>query len=172
MAAPSGGGSPLIGVTVLGGAAVAASMKVSEEQIEAGLRRQVYRHGELLRSAVRARASGRPGPRVQTGDYRRGIAVNHGMAPSPRGRGLVPASTVRSNSPQAWRLERGFVGADALGRVYNQPAYEHWGPAIDAVEPRLYAALEAEWAKADAAGIAASRAATRRVAGQFLRRGL
>lgn len=166
MATPAGG--LFIGVDVIGAGAVSASMLATDRAVQAGVQRQVYLHGELLRSTVRAKASGRPGPRVQTGDYRRGIAVSHGHAPARTGAGQVPASTVRSNSPQAWRLERGFVGADVLGRVYNQPAYEHWGPAIDVVEPKLHAAIDKVWADADAAGSVAARGALT----SLIRRGL
>lgn len=162
-------GSPFIGVDVVGGAALSASMLVTDRAVQARVATTVYRHGELLRSTVRAKASGRPGPRVQTGDYRRGIAANHGMGPSPRaGGGLVPTSTVRSNAPQAWRLERGFVGADVLGRIYNQPAYEHWGPAIDVVEPKLYAAIEQVYDEAESAGATVARSGV----GQIVRRAL
>lgn len=159
--------SARIGVDVIGAGAIASGFELTDRLIEAGVEKQIRRHGELLRSTVRAKASGRPGPRVQTGDYRRGISVNHGRAPS-RGR-LVPASTVRSNSPQAWRLERGFVGADVLGRVYNQPAYEHWGPALDIVEPKLFAAISAEY---DAAAAAGARGAVGAGLAAILRRGL
>ena len=74
-----------------------------------------------------------PGPNVATGDYRRSIRA------VATGDGWV----VSTNSPQAARLEFGFVGRDALGRYFHQPAYPHWGPAVDEVEPRLVADLEA-----------------------------
>lgn len=156
-----------IGVDVIGAGAIASGFALTDRLVEAGVTTQVRLHAELLRSTVRAKASGRPGPRVQTGDYRRGISVNHGRATS-RGH-LVPASTVRSNSPQAWRLERGFIGADALGRVYNQPAFEHWGPALDIVEPRLFAAIDEVWASAAEAG---ARRTVGAGLGSILRRGL
>jgi hypothetical protein len=71
----------------------------------------------------------------------------------------VPLSVVRSNSPQGWRLEAGFVGRDVLGRFYNQPPYPHWSPALDYVEPRLVAALERVVTEADSAGVSLSRGA-------------
>lgn len=86
--------------------------------------RAVYRTGLMLQTKVRGNASGRPGPFVQTGDYRRGISVLNGTSQG------MPVSIVYSNSPQAARLEYGFDGVDSLGRKYNQPPYPHWGPAM------------------------------------------
>jgi hypothetical protein len=57
--------SPFIGVDVVGAGALSASMRVTDKAVQARLATTVYRHGELLRSTVRAKASGRPGPRVQ-----------------------------------------------------------------------------------------------------------
>lgn len=96
--------------------------------------RAVYRTGALYRTRVRAAASGRPGPRVQTGDYRRSISQTNTF---DRG---VAVALIHTNKPQAARLEYGFVGVDARGRRYNQPPYPHWGPAAEGLE----AALEAE----------------------------
>lgn len=72
-----------------------------------------------------------PGPNVATGDYRRSWAMK-----------VLPGEVfVFTNAPQAARLEYGFVGADALGRMYNQPPYPHVRPAIEHVQPRLVAAI-------------------------------
>lgn len=38
---------------------------------------------------------------------------------------------IGTNVPYARRLEYGFVGPDALGRVYNQPAHPYIRPAMD-----------------------------------------
>ena len=38
---------------------------------------------------------------------------------------------VGTDSPYGKRLEYGFVGADKLGRVYNQPPRPHVRPALD-----------------------------------------
>ena len=45
-----------------------------------------------------------------------------------------------TNSLQGNRLEYGFIGVDSLGRVYKQPAFPHWGPAADTIEPAYQAA--------------------------------
>lgn len=88
-----------------------------------------------LETTVKAHASGRPGPNVITGNYRG----------SWNSRTAVDGGTIRgqvgTNAPQGRRLEYGFVGADALGRVYNQPPYPHAGPAFQEREPRFREAM-------------------------------
>lgn len=72
-----------------------------------------------------------PGPNVATGDYRRSWALK-----------TTPGEVfVFTNAPQGARLEYGFVGTDALGRVYNQPPYPHVRPAVEQIRPKLHAAL-------------------------------
>ena len=44
---------------------------------------------------------------------------------------LGPISKVGDDMPQTRRLEVGFVGADKLGRVYNQAPRPHWRPTWD-----------------------------------------
>lgn len=79
-------------------------------------------------SIVRGKASGRPGPRVITGAYRR--SINGQVQRTPGGaRGVIG-----TNAPQAARLEYGFSGADRLGRVYRQPPYPHFQPALPEIE--------------------------------------
>lgn len=68
---------------------------------------------------VKAFASGRPGPRVRTGDYRR--SINMRMITRQHG-------VIGTNAPQARRLEFGFVGRDSLGRFYDQAPLPHWRP--------------------------------------------
>jgi hypothetical protein len=80
----------------------------------------------LLETAVKSHASGRPGPRAVTGDYRRSITT--AIYVSPDRSGIL--AVVGTNKPQGRRLEYGFIGVDALGRHYNQPPYPHFRPAI------------------------------------------
>ncbi len=75
--------------------------------------------GRLL-EAMTARASGPPGPNVQTGAYissfytfRDGDTIVGG-----------------NRSPQAARLEYGFFGVDSMGRNYAQAARPHMRPAL------------------------------------------
>lgn len=95
----------------------------------------VYRTGAMYRTRVRAHASGRPGPRVITGDYRRSISQTNTK------QGSVAVALVHTNRPQAARLEYGFVGRDVLGRYYNQPPYPHWAPAAKGMQESLEAQI-------------------------------
>ena len=78
----------------------------------------IVRHfGQLYQTRVMAAASGRPGPRVITGDYRRSITLEMTTVD-----GRV-AAVVGTSHPAGRRLELGFVGSDSLGRHYNQPPF-------------------------------------------------
>lgn len=106
---------------------VKRSMLGLAQSFSADLSTAVYRAGAMMRTRVRANASGRPGPRAQTGDYRRSISQTNTID------GDVPVALVHTNRPQAMRLEYGFVDTDALGRRYNQAPLPHWGPAAEKI---------------------------------------
>lgn len=96
-----------------------------------------------LTARTQRNASGRPGPNVITGDYRGSWRTEDA--------GSGPGEVSRSSGTdrvQANRLEYGFVGADSLGRVYDQAPLPHHAPAVDFIEPRFYAAMEAVSKKA------------------------
>ena len=95
----------------------------------------VVRGGAVLETMVKANASGRPGPRVITGDYRRSITR---QSTRTLGRSAVLVGT---NRPQGRRLEYGFSGTDSLGRRYSQPPYAHFGPAAEQFRPLFIAAV-------------------------------
>jgi hypothetical protein len=96
----------------------------------------VVRHyAMLLETQIKANASGRPGPNVITGDYRRSWTHEVHVAPD------AVIAVVGTSKPQARRLEYGYVGPDSLGRVYHQPPYAHVGPAVESVRPLFVAAL-------------------------------
>jgi hypothetical protein len=100
--------------------------------------RGVVRHyGHLLTTRIKAKASGRPGPNVVTGDYRRSWTTQFRTSPG------FTMSVSGTNAPQARRLEFGFHGADSLGRVYDQPPFPHAYPALDEVGPEFERALAA-----------------------------
>ena len=82
---------------------------------------------------VKSNASGRPGPRRVTGDYTRTFNVELYRT------GDAVRATIGTNAVQALRLELGFVGADSLGRVYNQAPLPHWMPMADWVEQGFHA---------------------------------
>ncbi|MEU6475332.1 HK97 gp10 family phage protein [Streptomyces sp. NPDC047017] len=97
----------------------------------------VQHYAMLLETAIKANASGRPGPNAPTGDYRR--SWTHEFSTS----GMTVEAVVGTNKPQGRRLEYGFVGADSLGRIYNQPPFPHVGPAVEQIRPAFLAAVGA-----------------------------
>lgn len=82
-----------------------------------------------LHNRVKMNASGRPGPNVITSTYRRSIHLE----PAKSGDSVV----IGTNAPQGARLEFGFSGTDSLGRVYDQPAYPHFRPAMATERGRM-----------------------------------
>ena len=62
----------------------------------------------------------------KTGTYRRSFEMETTEKTAER-----CTVVVGTDAPQARRLEYGFVGADKLGRVYNQAARPHIRPALD-----------------------------------------
>lgn len=124
-------------ILCVGAERVALDFLEASKETDAKLKALVVHHGHLLRTRVMANASGRPGPNVVTGDYRRSITVQFYA-----GDGQFIA-TVGTNLPQARRLEYGFHGADSLGRVYNQPPFPHFGPALDQVAGPFNAGIAA-----------------------------
>ena len=98
----------------------------------------VTRHYTMLSlTKVKANASGRPGPNVRTGNYRRSI----NMRMIRQGPDIV--GVVGTNAPQGRRLEYGFAGRDSLGRVYAQSPLPHFGPAMDEIQGPYVAAVAA-----------------------------
>lgn len=83
----------------------------------------VRHHGQLVQTKAKANASGRPGPRAITSDFRRGIGF---LQPS------AYTAVIGTDKAQGRRLEHGFDGPDSLGRIYHQPPYPWLGPAFDA----------------------------------------
>lgn len=58
-----------------------------------------------------------------------------------------PEAHVGDPMPYTMRLEYGFVGADSLGRVYNQAPRPHWRPMFDLNLSRYGAILRFELLK-------------------------
>ena len=90
---------------------------------------------QLLTTSVKAHASGRPGPRTITGDYRRSITGD-----VERKAGTV-IGIVGTTRPQGARLELGYSGTDSLGRRYDVGPFPHFRPALSKVESSYIAAL-------------------------------
>ncbi|MCK9929325.1 hypothetical protein MXD62_19435 [Frankia sp. Mgl5] len=122
---------------VLGADAAAAQLLAAAAKVEVGIGEVVASQGAELQTAIKAAASGRPGPNVITDAFRSGITLE-----VERGPGHAQAE-VSSASPQANRLEFGFNGTDSLGRRYNQPPYPSFGPGFDAATPGFTAAVTA-----------------------------
>lgn len=80
---------------------------------------------ERLLQEVKRRASGRPGPNVVTGRY--------------LSRFQIVGKKVVNSSPQAHRLEYGFIGTDSAGRAYHQPPFPHFRPALAVVQQQYRA---------------------------------
>lgn len=124
--------------------AVAAIARV-ETKTQAAVARGVglgVKQGEAI---VKGHARGRPGPRAVTGDFNRSIVGDFEI-----GAGVV-FGQIGTNAAQGRRLEYGFVGADVLGRVYNQPPYAYLQPSVPAVK----AAVEQHVAEAIRGSLAA-----------------
>lgn len=118
----------MISAKAIGADAVAKGFALTAATADKKTAAVVRKWGLLLRTKVMGRASGRPGPRVVTGNYRRSITAEFGR------QGGAHTAIVGTNAPQGRRLEYGFVGSDALGRHYNQPPFPHFNPAADEVE--------------------------------------
>jgi hypothetical protein len=115
-----------------GGALAHAGVRAGAASVEL-----VERYGVILQARVKSRAAGRPGPRMQTGDYNRSIGLTIRRSPTST------TAVVATNKPQGPRLELGFDDVDSLGRSYNQPAFPHFGPAGDETAPEFVAAVGA-----------------------------
>lgn len=115
---------PTVSIEVDGDTVIAHEFEVKSFRVAERAFQVVRTFGQSLRTRVLAHASGRPGPRHVTGDYKRSWSVttfvNNGN----------PTSDVGTNAPQGRRLEYGFTGVDAIGRHYNQPPYPHARPAL------------------------------------------
>ena len=115
--------------------ALAADLQGAAASVAARASQVVTHWGQILETRVKARASGRPGPNVITGDYRR--SINLELVSEGNAFGAV----VGTVAVQGRRLEYGFVGVDSLGRHYDQPPFPHHLPALDETEPDFTAAV-------------------------------
>lgn len=113
-------------VHIIGDEALAVALDAAGVRVQMRTPVVLRHHGQLYQTEVRAGASGRPGPRAITGDYRRSITLEMGLVAG------FPAAIIGTVSPQARRLEYGFVDTDSLGRHYNQPPFPHWDPPLGA----------------------------------------
>lgn len=99
-----------------------------EHKTQAAVAIGIGRGVKLGEAIVKGNARGRPGPRAVSGDFNRSIVGDFEI-----GAGVV-FGQIGTNAAQGRRLEYGFVGADVLGRVYNQPPYPYLQPSVPAVK--------------------------------------
>ncbi|MFF3516116.1 HK97 gp10 family phage protein [Streptomyces sp. NPDC002573] len=114
---------------------VAAVLQGRAERVLPATVSVVRHYAMLLETQIKANASGRPGPNVITGDYRR--SWTHEVFVT----GDSVTGVVGTNKPQARRLEFGYIGPDSLGRIFAQPPFPHVGPAVETIRPLFTAAL-------------------------------
>lgn len=106
---------------------VAANIRSKAASLEGRVDKVLDHHAALLETRIKRHASGRPGPNVITGDYRRSIQRQR----------IKGGWIVGTNQAQGRRLEYGFFGTDSRGRTFAQPPYPHFGPALDETRPGL-----------------------------------
>lgn len=114
---------------------LADRLEALPRKIGPAVARAVQHTGTLGVARIRGNASGRPGPNVITGAYRNSWQTNARRLPY----GAI--CTLGTDAPQGRRLEFGFVGADSLGRVYNQPPFPHVQPALPFIQDTLMASM-------------------------------
>ena len=126
---------PSIGMHVIGDKAYSVWASGKAAKLDAQIYKTTGLWGHRLETTIKGNASGRPGPRAITGNYRR--SWNTQMTRHLGG----AAAIVGTGAPQGRRLEMGFVGVDSLGRHYNQPPFPHVRPAMQQIEPGFVKAM-------------------------------
>lgn len=115
----------------------AAELASYEAAITGAMAVGVHTGGLFLEGRMKAAASGRPGPRAITGNFRRSITARPATVNDD-----TITSAVGSNAEQGPRLELGFTGPDSLGRIYDQPPYPWAFPTAERNEDKVVAIIE------------------------------
>ncbi|BCK74007.1 hypothetical protein Srufu_079600 (plasmid) [Streptomyces libani subsp. rufus] len=110
---------------------LADRLEAAAHRIGPAIAHSVQHAAELGRAQIKGHASGRPGPNVITGQYRNSWQIETRRLPHGA------QCTIGTMEPYGRRLEFGFVGADSLGRVYNQPPFPHVQPSLPAMTAAL-----------------------------------
>ena len=100
----------------------------------------VRKGAALVEASAKRHASGRPGPNVVSGSHRRSFNVT-----GPTVSGTTVAALVGPSMIYSRRLELGYVGADSLGRVYNQPPFPSLTPAVSDTQDELKELFTEGW---------------------------
>jgi hypothetical protein len=119
------------GWTVAGAQSLAAQFANGAARVEALVPVVVEKAATDLVALTQQNASHRPGPNAPTGDYRGSWEPRPVEDADP----TATSWSAGTDRVQANRLEYGFVGTDALGRVYDQDPLPHHGPAVDVIDP-------------------------------------
>lgn len=109
-----------------------------------GSKNAIAKGAALIEAKAKANAAGSPGPEVETGTLRRGIRHTkvHRV-------GLVGwQSEVGPSVIYSRRIELGFQGEDALGRIYNQEARPYFTPAWNSEIGHIARLYAEEWSRA------------------------
>ena len=99
----------------------------AEDKIWAGAGLGAQRGLALGETIVKRHQSGRPGPNVITGDFRRRTKWDADI-----GRRSIEGQ-IGNDSPQGPRLEYPFYGPDSLGRMFPGTTYPSFEPSTEAV---------------------------------------
>lgn len=109
-------------ITAEGLGPIRSKFKRSAAKAQERVRAVNEKYVPIVRATLISHSSGRPGPEVVTGAYNAAYDVHL----TDGGMGIEASNP----SPQSARLEFGFVGTDALDRMYHQPAFPHFRPTI------------------------------------------
>lgn len=133
----------VFGVQLEGVSELAAALVKLPVIVDAASMLAVRDAAALVERRAKEHATGRPGPRVVSGDLRRSI---HTVGPYREGLGW--AAQIGPSIVYGRRVELGFHGADALGRNYNQPGYPYMAPGLWAALPELAAVFQTAYRRA------------------------
>lgn len=132
----------IVSTRVINADILAAALAADSVKVAAFTLATTTKYGQLLNAAVKGRQSGRPGPRAQTGDFRRATTLQIIRTP------VSVSAIVGNNSPQAARFEYGFNsgvapqhGVDVLGRHFETPPFPSFGPGFDQIAPAFQATM-------------------------------
>lgn len=123
-------------------------------RVEASTREMVAKAAADVEASVKKEFSGSHGrnephvggsqPNVVTGNLRRSVTTD----PITKGGPGIYSTRVYPTMVYARRIELGFSGADALGRIYNQPAFPYFGPGVRKALVRIFDIAETGWGEA------------------------
>lgn len=128
----------MISLTVTGADAFEVGAAVALSGLKARTTAAVHEFAVLLTERIQTAASGRPGPRIQSGNLYGSIQIDHNLGDAD-GWGVA---TVYTDVPYARRLELGFHGADSLGRHYSQQPYPFFSRAVEGSVSEFLAVMQ------------------------------